>query len=719
MEKLKSLIQQADDDYLIGLCNKGTVKRAYKDLEQETPALTWQEQEAQVTLKEETCVIRAPLGESACTCPSRSVCRHVITAILWLKRELSGEAGENSDTEEVREDKADRAVSETDSKKSPGILNELLQIPADRLKRACKSRGYKQFLSHMRAEELPPVEESSIVTVTLPWEKASVKLLEPFEYSTCSCHSKELGSHKAQAVLAYQIIKGKVTLKELEALQTTDASWDMGLVKRACENVREEITHQMCIGLSRQSQEVSDSLERLAVITHRAGLPALESGLREAAAYYQQYFSRSAAFRNGELFRKLLVLYQKSEKIGKADSQETIQAMAGAFRDAYEPAGRLHLVSMGGRTFSSRTGYEGEIYYFLEARQKKWYTWTDARPVFYEGIRRKPPANSEKALAPWGLSCSREQLQSLEFDLLNAKAASGGRLSASQESKAEVTGTRSMDKEAIRQMTAWDYEALLAEYFGGHVDRTAKRQERLALVGAVRWGETSFDTVQQHFTWSLYDRMGRKLFISLKYTKEERLTINLLERLEQRLRRRSQGSILFFGSVYMDEEGRLCLFPIEFFLKEAEAMAPEPEKEENSDNKISAGNKNPETKLPSAEILNTMKQYCREASRQLSDLFASGINSVQDEMIAQLSELAEDGERLGLHQAGADFACIAGLLRGKRHQIEFSPEPVLKALGRLDAYLLACRERLSYHMALLSMRDMEETKNLSVENGQI
>ena len=131
-----------------------------------------------------------------------------------------------------------------------------------------------------------------------------------------------------------------------------------------------------------------------------------------------------------------------------------------------------------------------------------------------------------------------------------------------------------MDKEAIRQMTAWDYEALLAEYFGGHVDRTAKRQERLALVGAVRWGETSFDTVQQHFTWSLYDRMGRKLFISLKYTKEERLTINLLERLEQRLRRRSQGSILFFGSVYMDEEGRLCLFPIEFFLKEAEAMAP-------------------------------------------------------------------------------------------------------------------------------------------------
>ena len=37
-EAWKSLLKQTDDEYLIGLCNKGTVKRAYKDLEQETPS---------------------------------------------------------------------------------------------------------------------------------------------------------------------------------------------------------------------------------------------------------------------------------------------------------------------------------------------------------------------------------------------------------------------------------------------------------------------------------------------------------------------------------------------------------------------------------------------------------------------------------------------------------------------------------------------------------
>ena len=33
-ETLKALIGQVDDDYLTGLSNKGTVKRAYKDLVQ-------------------------------------------------------------------------------------------------------------------------------------------------------------------------------------------------------------------------------------------------------------------------------------------------------------------------------------------------------------------------------------------------------------------------------------------------------------------------------------------------------------------------------------------------------------------------------------------------------------------------------------------------------------------------------------------------------------
>ena len=121
MEELKKLLAQTDEEYLIGLSNKGTVKRAYKDLEQESPSVVWEGEEAEVTLKEAVCRIRIPLGDSTCSCPSRSVCRHLITAVLYLKKELEKSAlfcGEEAGSE--AEQKAEAGAKA--EKQSPGAL---------------------------------------------------------------------------------------------------------------------------------------------------------------------------------------------------------------------------------------------------------------------------------------------------------------------------------------------------------------------------------------------------------------------------------------------------------------------------------------------------------------------------------------------------------------------------------------------------------------------
>ena len=68
MEELKRLLIQAGDEYLTGLSNRGMVKRAYKDLEQETPEVSWNGNEAEVRLKDAVCRIKVPLGDSACSC---------------------------------------------------------------------------------------------------------------------------------------------------------------------------------------------------------------------------------------------------------------------------------------------------------------------------------------------------------------------------------------------------------------------------------------------------------------------------------------------------------------------------------------------------------------------------------------------------------------------------------------------------------------------------
>ena len=81
----KDRLEDIDDDYLVGLSNKGIVKRAYKDKEEVAAQIGEVGEEASVKVGEETVTVRFPLGESKCTCPSRSMCRHVVQAILVLR----------------------------------------------------------------------------------------------------------------------------------------------------------------------------------------------------------------------------------------------------------------------------------------------------------------------------------------------------------------------------------------------------------------------------------------------------------------------------------------------------------------------------------------------------------------------------------------------------------------------------------------------------------
>lgn len=744
MEQLQAALRQADDDYLTGLSNKGILKRAYKDLAEETPTVAWQDETAQVTLKSESCLIKNPLGESSCSCPSSSICRHVVTAILWLKsqmhqeREPGNDGSADQDSQDIVSDQNNQGSQknqgdEAGEESVQALREEFINLPLERLKRTCGSKRFQAFLSHVKSGELPELVETSIVTVEIPWEQVTVRLLSPLEYSTCTCHSKELCGHKALALLTYQLKVGKISINDLEAADTPEVNVDMELAKEAAGKVREQILAQFEMGLTRQSREVEESLERLAIICHRAQLADFESRLREAASDYRQYFQRSAAFRNQELLNKLLMLFQLAQQILDAKADSELSALAGSFRSDYVPVGKLHLTGMGARSFSSKTGYEGEIYYFLETGQKKWYTWTDARPVFYEGTRKKPGAYIKSTAAPWGLTCNREQLAELEFELTNAKAATGERLSVSQDTKGELLGPRNLETSEIRELIYEDYEQLLQDFFGmqqnyaddGLEEEAAegettdkdnssgeKRRERLVLVQAFGWEEPSFDFVSQRFSWGIHDRKGRTLFISLRYTKAEQLTITMLERLEQRLKRQEGRSLLFLGAVYL-ENGRLCLYPIEFYRGvqgAADINIQEPPSPEdiqgNAQENISEAvqqDSAPGTSGPPDAFFDTMEQYRREAVKTLSDLFASGLSSVQEDILSALSLLAEDGRQLGLSFAAEEFTTIHDLLAGRRHGTNFRPETVIGAMGRIDRYLKACEEKLSFDRARSAM----------------
>ncbi len=534
---LSAALAAADEDYLIGLCNKGTVNRAKKDL----AALA--EPEAQldgtgvtVRLGDATCFITAPLGESRCSCPSSAVCRHRIAAILWLKGRL--DAGSST------------------APPPPGPnFQELRAYPAEKLARQLGAKRLSAALFRHQSGGGPEITQTTVVTVDMPWLPASVRLLEPLEHSTCTCHSKAFCPHKAEALLYWQLKEGIADPSLLHTVQPAGNALDLEAAQGVCRAVREALAAQLAAGLSRIPPAVCETVERMAALCHTAGLPELERALRGLHGEYAAYFARSATYRDAALLQRLSAAFRLAGALEAADG-DTAPSLAGTFRDEYLPVGGLKLYLLGLRAFSGRSGYAGTIYYFWERDAHQFYTFSHVRPTFYEKEARRRPA----AAVPWGLPCPLHQAWNHSLDLTNAKATRTGSLSATEQCQATLLDLRDPGCIYPEERVCTDFSLLLERHSAPH----APERERLAVVRPHCCQPQPYDTVQQRFALRLLDGAGRDLWVEVRYQKEEAKVVDLLERLAGRLKEDPLLRPVFFGIVYREGE-RLKLYPIEFF----------------------------------------------------------------------------------------------------------------------------------------------------------
>lgn len=580
MSALLELIRRTDDDYLAGLTNKGTVKRAYKDLEQASPAVSFEGEDARVTLSDAVCLIKAPLGESTCSCPSRSICRHIVTAILWLKKQdmqEEGEAAQNpgpvqggteaSDPERIQKDagaadpeRAEKDVGAAVQKGPAERWESLKRFPLDKIKKAMGSRKYAAFLIRLQTGFKPEIEESSILTVRFPWQQVTVKLLEPLDYSSCSCHSSRLCEHKAAALLAYQLQSGILTLEELSDTPKDGKKWDVQQMKAAAAAAKQLLSEAMSNGLARSSADIPETMERMAVISHNCSLPDFERAFRELAEEYRSYFGRKASFTEEGLLDGITALYRRACLLEECEDEAQIGRLAGSFREEYLPVPDLHLMGMGRRYFRSKSGYAGYTYYFMEKDTGRWYTYTDTRPVFYDNRKISPKA-AGSAPAPWELNCSLEQITDLEFVLKDPSVTESGRISSGSKTKAEIVVVKPFTREFWNSRIDRDFLTLLK---GTFEEDSGSKQEHLAVVLPARCRGSQFDSIRQTFCMELEDLMGRVLEIEVRYSQEEDPVIKTLEKLSQRLQEEKYALPAFVGRLYL-KDGHMKMYPVDYF----------------------------------------------------------------------------------------------------------------------------------------------------------
>lgn len=554
-------LAQLDEEYLAGISNKGIVKRARKDMEAGISCRMTEkigESKWQVAVGEEQVTVVLPVTESKCSCPSRSICRHVIQAVIYLQQ-VAEEEGE-------KQDKAVEApLTEEDSKQTSSLqepqsyympeqlMEEMRAYPLKKLIRALGVRGYRSFMAKLSSEK-PDISYGSVITVKLPGQEVTVKLLSPLEYSSCTCHKKELCAHKAEAVLWCLLEQKALTAQELADMGNSEAGYDTEQIRRVAEELEAFVEEAFVTGLSRCARDVSGHLERLAILCHNAGLARHEGLCRALRDSYERCFCHSAGFDVERLLSRLLRLLHETQALRQAKDNAEIAALAGVFREDYLPAGDLRLSGIAMEHFVTQTGYEGDTVYFLEEQKGKWYTYSNVRPVFYEN-KRKSPAG--KAQAPWLLPMTLEDMCNTTFHVSRAKCDERGRLSGTSGTRAEILGKTSLSKELIKDWYFDDFAALYKRWFREEYEER-RGEQNLAFVDVYEMEEAVFSETEQTLTLPVYDRMGKELIIKVDYSKREEATIRYLERLKRK------EHYCFLGRIYL-ENGRIYMYPVALY----------------------------------------------------------------------------------------------------------------------------------------------------------
>ena len=793
-------LADVDDDYLIGLSNKGIVKRAYKDKGEVTARIGSMGEEVTVEVGEETVTVRYPLGESKCTCPSRSMCRHVVQAILTLKESCLAEdhagaadgeeakqsgsqeasameagekqepspGGEAENAEQGPEDEAKNAEGSAGGKgknpeQGPGdeaenvegsagnkkgnpeasageeakkpasasqettekpeqtgssvrqtaVWREITAYPFAKCKSTLGVRQFQTFVNQVAAGIRPQIRSTSVVTVQLPQQGYVVKLLSPLEYATCSCHKKELCVHKAAAILWCQLEAGTLTKEMLSEEMVETQEYDMEGVKAAAVQMKAFLEELFATGLSRTSPDVLDYLERLAIISHNEGLARFEGYFRSLSDSYDRYFARKASFQTEDLMARMTRLYRRVDLLQQAQEPGAVGRLAGAFRADYLPVGNLNLIGIAMEHFENQAGYEGETIYFLEENTKKWYTYTNARPMFYDS--RKKRGYMEKVQSPWGLNISFEDMLKVRIRLVGAKCDNRNRLSSSQETKGEITGEQRLGISDVRDWYYRDFDKLFSGQIGKQQrgwlteqenagaeegqesgpESTAGKGVELVFVQPASCAKAEFSQTGQQLTLPLYDPAGRELLVEVTYSKQESGTIRYLERIAEK------KLPCFLGKVYL-RDGRVRMYPVDVMEIEEEVESSPSGNEDNSETDTRKDHIQQKTDFPDIDVTGRKTKYevmedlAGETGSLLEDLYQSGFDTVHDSTLKDIRKNAELTGQYGMQYLSKLLADMAEEIEISRHRMEKQPARLTELYVNVSEYLYLAGQEAAY-----------------------
>ncbi|MEJ8304846.1 hypothetical protein [Saccharibacillus sacchari] len=529
--KFARLVALGTEDYLIRYANKGLYNRALKDMEKGVSVqYAFTENAVVCTLSDGTvCTLTDSIESFTCSCPSDKICKHVLIGILDYPHVAGGGAEAASvDPGHAKEPEtlaSASAKAELSAAPEPPTLDFgwLTETEMGALVSSFPAARVEEAAFRLRYIEELDVREGSLLVVQMKRSGVEVAFTDTPEVdrALCAVPGADGEMYKLEALLRYRASKGLDDSDELAAKLSR-----VEFPPETLEEFRDSIGELLRNGLARLPHSFADRFELLAIAARSSGLPNLEREARGIHGELELFFARHVRFSTRVLLSRLsrvsLMLDALEREIGPARRAQ----LAGRFRGKYYTVPRLDLYALGAEPWETRSGYRGITYYFYCGEDGGLYTYSQARPAYYEGSEFNFSRHYRER-SPWKPDLSMKDASSSMLSFRAVKVSGEGRLSAGGSPALTLPERPGVESFGFGNLRAASFAELASEpvrvgLFGG-------LPRRFKLLRAAAIESSVYDRASQTLKFTVVDAAGDRLELILPYHADWSTAINRLE----------------------------------------------------------------------------------------------------------------------------------------------------------------------------------------------
>ena len=519
----------ANEAFLVTLANKGLYKRALKDLETTGQVeLTVTDGRLQIRLDEITVSLEPNVAQSTCSCPSKTVCKHILMGILVA----AGYASSESETAPAGcENVSPNATPEPPSSEA---WKELKNVDLAQLRKQAGKKLFEDTLRLIQDGWTADFTEGDILEATINTESITVYFPkeDSLNRAVCKCGESGLCKHKLIAILSYLSLQGTLS-------SDTDGSQpELSLLTEDTLNVLKGAS-RFIIGILEKGliscrENEAETAIQYSIRLETCGIGNLARLFRSLSSDIENMLAKHVGFQPLTTFATLSRLHNTITLILRnTQNNEMLSRLIEGTRSDYYTTPVGHFTGLGAYPWQTRSGYFGITAYFFYHEKQSICTLTSSMADYYEHTQSLvTPENLNKQLEMqsfWNNNASLARLSSSTLVLRNFKLNRQQRLSSSTQTQCEIEN----------KVTISGLDALLAipelsdptlrpeeryDYF------RKKQPEQVALVPFTHLSEVYFDPSEQklYFT-AINEQVEAKG--SLAYSELNRNAIRKLEQL--------------------------------------------------------------------------------------------------------------------------------------------------------------------------------------------